>query len=225
MTEKQEPEFDPATWTPDKPWPKGYYKPVLGANAWMARFDRAPGNQPGDGFRLFFWLLFGSASQMLGLAAVVVGPRESFGLLHAITRNVTPWPLLLLFTTARRGDTEFTFGGRETSPAGSAWVLRYRQTAASGALTEFRNSRQLKHLPEGTIWLREGDLLPLRITLETEEYVTAKYRFRNEAEVEYRPTPFGLAPHLVVHRQLLNGELLVENRFSYSAWRGQEIIP
>jgi hypothetical protein len=134
-------------------------------------------------------------------------------------------PLLLLFITARRGDTEFTFGGRETSPAGSAWVLRYRQTAPSGALTEFRNSRQLKHLPEGTIWLREGDLLPLRITLETEEYVTAKYRFRNEAEVEYRPTPFGLAPHLVVHRQLLNGELLVENRFSYSAWRGQEIIP
>jgi hypothetical protein len=94
VTEKQEPEFDPATWTPDKPWPKGYYKPVLGANAWMARFDRAPGNQPGDGFRLFFWLLFGSASQMLGLAAVVVGPRESF------TRNVTPWPLLLLFMLA-----------------------------------------------------------------------------------------------------------------------------
>lgn len=100
MTGKREPEFDPATWTPDKPWPKGYYKPVPGADAWMARFDRVPGNQPGDGFRLFFWLLFGSASQMLGIAAVVVGPRENFGLLHAIVRNLTVWPLLLFFVLA-----------------------------------------------------------------------------------------------------------------------------
>lgn len=100
MTGKREPEFDPATWTPDKPWPKGYYKPVPGADAWMARFDRVPGSQPGDGFRLFFWLLFGSASQMLGIAAAVMGPRESFGLLHAIVRNLTVWPVLLFFALA-----------------------------------------------------------------------------------------------------------------------------
>jgi hypothetical protein len=95
---EQEPEFDPATWTPDKPWPKGYYKPAWGAKAWMSRFDRA--GDPGDGFRLFLWFLFGAASQILGFAAALAGRQDSYGLLHVIARTFTPWPLLVFFGLA-----------------------------------------------------------------------------------------------------------------------------
>ena len=43
------------------------------------------------------------------------------------------------------------------------------------------------------------------------------YILRNEAEVNYTPTRFGLAPSTVIHRQFLNQDLLVENRFSIPA--------
>lgn len=134
-------------------------------------------------------------------------------------------PLLLLFTEARQRDTKFSGGGRRSIADQTGWVLRYRQTAGAGSVTEFRNSREVKHMPEGEVWFRESDLLPLRITLNTEEMLTPKYFLRNEAEVEYRPTPFGLAPQMVTHRQYLNDELLVENRFRYSDYRGLEIQP
>ncbi len=134
-------------------------------------------------------------------------------------------PLLLLFTEARQRDTKFSAGGRGSVAGENGWVLRYRQTAGAASVTEFRNSREVKHMPEGQVWFRERDLLPLRITLNTEEMLTPKYILRNEAEVEYRPTPFGLAPQLVTHRQYLNDELLVENRFRYSDYRGLEIQP
>lgn len=134
-------------------------------------------------------------------------------------------PILLLFTTARQRDAVFSLAGRETLDTEPAWIVSWRQTAGDGALTEFRNRRETRHLPEGRIWFRESDLLPLRISLNTQEYVTPKYLFRNEAEVAYQPTKFGLAPQTVVHRQFLNHELLMENRFRYSSYKGQEIIP
>jgi hypothetical protein len=134
-------------------------------------------------------------------------------------------PILLLFTTARQPDLSFTLAGEELLSGMPFWIVHYRQTSGAGTLTEFRNSRETKHLAEGRIWLRQADLLPLRITLDSEEYVTPKYLFRNHAEIDYHPTPFGLAPQTVVHRQFLNQELLVENRFTYSGYRGQEIIP
>lgn len=134
-------------------------------------------------------------------------------------------PLLLLFTEARQRDTRFTPGGTRSFGGTSFRILKYRQTAGTGSLAEFRNSREVKHMPEGEIWFREHDLLPLRITLNTEEPVASRYILRNEAEVEYVPTQFGLAPQAVTHRQFLNEQLLVENQFHYSGYRGIAIQP
>ena len=97
-TKPPEPEFDPATWTPDKPWPKGYYKPVLGIDAAMERINRAAGNKDA-GFRWFLWPLVALASQLLGLAAIRPSPRMPLGLMfEAINRSLTCWPPLLFFT-------------------------------------------------------------------------------------------------------------------------------
>ena len=54
--------------------------------------------------------------------------------------------------------------------------------------------------------------------MNTEEAFSKKYRIRTEATVDYTPSPFGLVPASVVHRQFLNGgaahdDLMVENDF------------
>lgn len=142
-------------------------------------------------------------------------------------------PLMLLFTSARQRTAEFsglakTFAeraARDVNGPGAGWTLHFRQTEGGGSLTEFRDSRETRHLPEGDIWFRENDLMPLRITLNTEEAITPKYLLRNEARIDYQATKFGLAPHTVVHRQYLNRELLVENTFSYSNYGGLEMAP
>ena len=134
-------------------------------------------------------------------------------------------PILLLFTATRQRALSVTSGGRHDLASGTAWVLNYRQAGEGASMTEFRNSRAVRHTPEGQIWFREEDLLPVRITLNSEEVLTPKFTLRNEAEIDYQPTSFGLAPHLVTHRQYLNQDLLVENRFVYSDYRGLGIIP
>jgi len=94
-----EPAFDPATWTPDKPWPKGYYKPVPGLVAAIERVDRASGADDGSspGFRGFFWGLVSLPSQLLGLGFLAAS-HDTYGLMHAIVRHMTAWPPLLFFT-------------------------------------------------------------------------------------------------------------------------------
>jgi len=135
-------------------------------------------------------------------------------------------PILLLFTAARQHGSRFTTAGRHALPSGAAaWVLNYRQTGGNAAMTEFRSNAAVKHVPEGQIWFREEDLLPIRITLNADELVAPKYSLRNEAEVDYQPTRHGLAPRAVTHRQYVNEDLLVENRFTYSDYRGVEMAP
>jgi len=95
MAVPDQPEFDPATWTPDKPWPKGYYKP----EPVFAQLDRvdANGNSANDvGTRRFLWGLFALPLQILGLAALGAA-NARHGLLHRLDMTVTPWAAFLLF--------------------------------------------------------------------------------------------------------------------------------
>jgi hypothetical protein len=134
-------------------------------------------------------------------------------------------PLLLLFTGTRQSEYAFEIPSSRKSEANSMVVIRYRQNTGGSALTEFRNRIQTRHPIEGEIWLRESDLIPCRITLHTSESLGPKYTLRNEAEVEYQPTPYGLAPAKIVHRQYLNQDLLVENQFRYSDYQGAPFVP
>ena len=98
-TKQPEPEFDPATWTPDKPWPKGYYKPVLGEQAAMERRNRITGRSSEDASREAVCSLLVLGSQAIGLFAARPTPRIPFGLMfQAINRTFTLWPMLIFFT-------------------------------------------------------------------------------------------------------------------------------
>jgi len=134
-------------------------------------------------------------------------------------------PLLLLFTRARQNNYEFRDSGRRKIQGEPMLVLRYRQVAGEDAFTEFRDNSEQRHPAQGEIWFRETDCLPLRITLNSEEALSVKYVLRNEAEVNYTPTRFGLAPATVIHRQFLNRDMLVENVFRYSDYSGRTVSP
>lgn len=134
-------------------------------------------------------------------------------------------PMLLLFKASRQSEYTFKSTGRHTIDSESIFVVKYRQLAGDAGLTDFRERSATKQPFEGEIWLRESDLVPARITLETEELLSPKYTLRNEAEIRYRASPFGLVPATVVHRQYLNQDLLVENQFRYSDYNGKPLIP
>jgi hypothetical protein len=132
---------------------------------------------------------------------------------------------MLLFTEARQANYTFSYAGLNKIDAQPTLVLRYKQVAGDQAFTEFRDRSEKRHPVEGDIWFRQSDLLPLRITLIAEEVLSVRYILRNEAEVNYTPTKFGLVPAIVIHRQFLNRDLLVENKFSYSDYTGPVAIP
>ncbi len=134
-------------------------------------------------------------------------------------------PILLLFTEVRQANYTFSYTGQNKIEAEPMLVLKYKQIGGDQAFTEFRDRSEQHHPAEGDIWFRQSDLLPLRITLSAEEVLAVRYILRNEAEVNYTPTKFGLAPAAVIHRQYLNQDLLVENKFSYSDYTGPVAIP
>lgn len=104
-----EPEFDPTTWTPGKPWPKGYYKPIIDPDdpnyiRNMSRYYRLRNGIPlvpfsaaqATTFRAVVWLIFASIFHLLD--AGFVRASHHTGLAHAIASRFTPWPLFVAFT-------------------------------------------------------------------------------------------------------------------------------
>lgn len=134
-------------------------------------------------------------------------------------------PILLLFETARQPNYEFGPPGRHKLGKTAAWVLHYRQIAGDDTFTEFRDRSEVRRPAEGEIWFRQSDLLPVRVTMAIEEVLSVRYILLNEARVDYTPSPFGLAPAIVLHRQYLNRDLVTENRFRYTDLTGRPIQP
>jgi hypothetical protein len=134
--------------------------------------------------------------------------------------------IILLFTPRLLRDYEFSLGNPGTLDGASAIVLRYLQTAGDQGLTFFEERTENRQPAAGEIWLRASDLLPLRITIATEEPTAKKYTIRTEATIDYRPSRFGLAPDHVIHRQFMNTSLMVENDLHYANFhRAHAMIP
>jgi hypothetical protein len=134
-------------------------------------------------------------------------------------------PFLLLFTKERQSHFEFRLNGRHRLNKEMLLVINYRQIAGNDGLTDFRDRSAVRHPLAGQIWMRDGDFVPARITVETEEILSPKFVLRNEAAIDYAPTLYGLAPAVILHRQYLNRDLLVENRFTYTDYHGSPLVP
>jgi hypothetical protein len=128
--------------------------------------------------------------------------------------------LILLFRKRLRKDYEFSLAGDQRLGGEPVFVLGYRQISGSQGLTVFKERTAETRKATGQIWLRQKDLLPIRITMNTEEPLSKKFTIRTEATVDYMPSPFGLVPESVIHKQFLsaglNDSLMVENDFHYT---------
>src|SRR5262249_45073605 len=109
--------------------------------------------------------------------------------------------LILLFTPHLQKDYEFSIGAAGTLNGEPVAVLRYPQTGGEQGLTFFQERTTDRQPAAGEIWFRTRDLLPVRITIESEELTAKKYTIRTEATVDYQPSRYGLVPRHVVHRQ------------------------
>jgi hypothetical protein len=124
--------------------------------------------------------------------------------------------LILLFSARYQTDYDFTAAAGRHLGAEPVVVLGYRQISGEHGLTFFKERTADRQSATGQIWLREKDLLPVRITINTEETMSKKFTIRTEATVDYIPSQVGLVPGSVIHKQFLNADLMVENDLHYA---------
>lgn len=127
--------------------------------------------------------------------------------------------LILLFAAAAQSHYTFTQGHERILNSEPMLALEYKQISGASGLTVFHERTMDVRTAQGEIWFRGRDLLPLRITMFTESAVARNLTIRDQAVVDYTPTPFGLAPAHIHHMQLLNADLLVENDLQYSGYQ------
>ena len=132
--------------------------------------------------------------------------------------------LILLFTERLQKDYALSLAGEQRLGDESVFVVGYRQISGTQGLTVFTERTEEKQQATGQIWLRQQDLLPIRITMTTEEKLSKKFTMRTEATVDYMPSQFGLVPRSVIHQQLLNSRLMVENVYHYADFRHENTI-
>jgi hypothetical protein len=168
---------------------------------------------------------------------------EKYGLVGAVTDF---GPLLLLFAPREIEHFEFSLKGSQTLGATKALIFHYTQLDGAELLTIFGAAapekgkadkskgnkakgdqgnaepgkvgqdqpRRLK--VQGDLWVRADNYLPLRITLAVGEGEGAS-TVREEATVDYSASAFGvLVPSSVDHKELIGGQLKVQNSFIYS---------
>lgn len=127
--------------------------------------------------------------------------------------------VLLLFARPRLGSYAFEMSGSGRVGAEPARIIGFRQRGGPGSLLIFENRKALHQALEGELWVREPDGLPLRVVLRTSRQ-DGKVVLRDEATVDYAPTPHGVVmPASVVHREFEGDLLRVENVLRYSPFR------
>jgi hypothetical protein len=134
--------------------------------------------------------------------------------------------LMLLFAAHLQKNYVFTRSADQRLDEEAMIVIAYRQTSGSQGLAFFQDRTGARQLAAGEIWFRSRDLLPIRITIKTHELLSTKFTIRTEAIVDYMPSPFGLVPRSVAHKQFLNSDLMVENDLHYADFsRDNAMIP
>lgn len=137
---------------------------------------------------------------------------------YGLTSAVTDFgPLLMLFTPRGIEHFEFSLKGTDTLGPAKALVFRYTQIDGTELLSIYENKGKTHRLKvQGELWVRADNYLPLRITLAVSDGQGAS-ALREDATVDYAESSFGiLVPSAVEHKELIGGQLYVQNSFIYS---------
>jgi len=127
--------------------------------------------------------------------------------------------MLLLFHRRALPYYEFALGRSAYLGADPAVVIRYRQRPGSSGLNVYQG-RELVRVPmEGEIWVRQRDLVPLRISMNVVTDVDER-KAVHAAVVEYAPSARGtLLPASVRYTETVDNVMMTENLYQYSSFK------
>jgi hypothetical protein len=129
---------------------------------------------------------------------------------------------LILLEFSKRGLQNLQIRPGATTNIGpdTALALLWKQKTDAGGQLEFAGRRTVRAPLEGILWVRQADGLPLRVEAWAEYRDAQQHVVRDQAVVDYAPSSHGfLTPVSVVHRHLVNGNLLTENLYRYQPFR------
>jgi hypothetical protein len=161
-------------------------------------------------------LTMGIRSQDDSVRKRMLQDYAKFGLVDV----ATDYGLILLAFTKRGLETmQVKAAGESRIGADAAMALAWKQVSADAGELEFRGRQAVRQALQGTLWVRASDGLPLRIQAWA-EYEQSKHKIRDEASVEYAMSAHGfLTPASVVHRHIVDGQIMTENLYRYEGFR------
>lgn len=139
---------------------------------------------------------------------------------HGLVDVATDYAMILL-AFSKRGQQQMKIApaGRGRVGPDDALVLSWQQTSADAGELEFHGRQVTRRALQGQLWVRQSDGLPLRVTAWAEHGDT-KHKVRDEATVEYVLSSHGfVTPASVVHRHLVDGQLITENLYRYGPFK------
>ena len=140
---------------------------------------------------------------------------------HGLVDIATDYGIFLL-AFSKRGLAEHEIGA---SPARNRWAPTPSgrspgsRPPADGGMLEFLGNQASHRALQGRLLVRKSDGLPLRIQ-SWSEHPQEGHMIRDEGTVDYRQSPHGfLTPASVVHRHLVDGNLITENLYRYEPFK------
>ena len=125
--------------------------------------------------------------------------------------------VLLLFTKKNLDKYEFEQSAPSRVGADSAMVIAFKQVGGNQALRIVDGRKKTAQRLQGEILVRQGDYLPLRITLNSTRELKEN-EIRDEASVDYSVANGALLPASLTYRRFVNDGLTVESTCRYSSW-------
>jgi hypothetical protein len=127
--------------------------------------------------------------------------------------------ILLAFTKRGLQNMRVSLSGEEQVGADAAWALQWQQTSDTAGMLEFSGNQSARRALQGRLLLRKSDGLPLRVQAST-AHSQDGHSIVDQATVDYIASPHGfLTPASVVHRHLVDGQLITENLYRYEPFK------
>jgi hypothetical protein len=127
--------------------------------------------------------------------------------------------ILLAFSKRGLKNMRVAVAGEEQVGADAAWVIQWQQTTPSGGMLEFMGNQAARHPLQGRLLVRKSDGLPLRIQARAAHEQNG-HTIVDQATVDYIVSTHGfLTPASVVHRHVVDGQLITENLYRYEPFK------
>jgi hypothetical protein len=139
---------------------------------------------------------------------------------HGLVDIATDYGLILLaFAKRAQENMDFRIAGDEQVGADPAIAVAWRQKSSDAGVLVFAGNQASRRTMQGRLLVRKSDGLPLRIETWTERAANGHVS-REEATVDYVQSTHGfLTPASVVHRHLIDGNLITENLYRYEPFK------